>query len=49
MWYYSVNSIKIANKSFENVQKPKYLRMTVTNKNYTQGEIKNRLNLGNGW
>jgi hypothetical protein len=32
--------IKIANRSFENVAQFKYLRMTVTNENLIQEEIK---------
>jgi hypothetical protein len=39
--------MKIANKSFENVSQFKYLRMTVTNQNLIQEEIKTKLNSGN--
>jgi hypothetical protein len=39
--------IKIANKVFENVSKFKYLR-TVINQNFTQEQIRRRLNSGNG-
>jgi hypothetical protein len=43
------HSIKIANTSmsFEGVAKFKYLGTTLTDQNYMQEEIKNRLNLGN--
>jgi hypothetical protein len=44
------HDIKIANRSFENVEQFKYtyLGMTVTNQNLIQEEIKRRLlNLGN--
>jgi len=37
-----------ANKSYENVVKFKYLRMTVT-QNYIHDKLKSRLNLGNAW
>jgi hypothetical protein len=40
-------SIKIANRSFEDVAKFKYLRTTLTDQNCMQEEIKMRLNSGN--
>jgi hypothetical protein len=40
-------NIRIANESFENVVKFKYLGMTLTNQNDIRDEIKNRLNSGN--
>jgi hypothetical protein len=40
-------STKIANRSFEDVAKFKYLGTTLTDKNYMQEEIKSRLNSGN--
>jgi hypothetical protein len=40
-------SIKIANESFKNVAKFKYLRTTPTNQNDMHYEIKTRLNSGN--
>jgi hypothetical protein len=41
------HSIKIANRSFENVAQFKYLGVTVTNQNLIPEEIKSLLNLGN--
>jgi hypothetical protein len=40
-------NIRIANESFRNVAKFKYLGATLTNENDIHNEIKNRLNLGN--
>ncbi|KAJ4445233.1 hypothetical protein ANN_07034 [Periplaneta americana] len=40
-------NIKIGNLSFEEVEKFKYLRATVTNINDTRKEIKHRINMGN--
>jgi hypothetical protein len=41
------HDIKIANRSFENVAKFRYLGTTITNQNLIQEEIKGRLNSGN--
>jgi hypothetical protein len=40
------HSIKIANSSFEDVAKFKYLGTTPTDQNYMHEEIKSRLNSG---
>jgi hypothetical protein len=41
------HSIKIVNRTFEDVAKFKYLRTTLTDQNYMHEEIKSRLNSGN--
>jgi hypothetical protein len=41
------HSIKIANRSFEDVAKFRYLGTTLTDQNHMHKEIKSRLNLGN--
>jgi hypothetical protein len=43
------HSIKIANRSFEDVSKFKYLGTTLTDKNCIHEEIKSRLNSGNAF
>jgi hypothetical protein len=43
------HSIKIGNRSFEDVAKFKYLRTTLTDQNCMQEDIKSRLNSGNTW
>ena len=40
-------SVKIDNNSIERVEEFKYLRMTLTDQNSIQEEIKSRLKLGN--
>jgi hypothetical protein len=42
-------SINIANRSFEGVEKFKYLGTTLTDQNCMQEEIKSRLNSGNAY
>jgi hypothetical protein len=41
------HDIKTANRGFENVAQFRYRRLTVTNQNFIQAEIKRRLNSGN--
>jgi hypothetical protein len=41
------HNIKVANRSFEGVEKFKYLGTTLTGQNCMQEEIKSRLNSGN--
>jgi hypothetical protein len=41
------HSIKIANRSFEDMAKFKYLKTTLTDQNFVHKEVKSRLNLGN--
>jgi hypothetical protein len=41
------HSIKLANRSFEDVAKVKYLGTTLTDQNHKHEEIKSRLNSGN--
>jgi glycerol-3-phosphate O-acyltransferase len=41
------HSVKIANRSFEDVVKVTYLGKTLTDQNYIHEEIKSRLNSGN--
>jgi hypothetical protein len=42
-------NIKINNKSFERVERFKYLETALTNQNSIQEEIKNRLKSGTVW
>jgi len=41
------HGVKIGNSSFERVEEFRYLGTTLTNQNYIQEEIKNRLKSGN--
>jgi sorting nexin-29 len=43
------HSIRIVNRSFEDVAKFKYLRRTLTDQNHIHDEINSRLNSGNGY
>jgi hypothetical protein len=44
-----MQSIKTANRSFEDVAKFKYLGKTLTDQSYMHEEIKSTLNSGNAW
>jgi hypothetical protein len=41
------HDINIANKSFENLAKFRYLGLAITDQNYVHEEVECRLNLGN--